>query len=472
MSNILVKNTLIYAVGNLGSRLLSFLIVPLYSFYLTKSELGQYDLLLSSVSIFVPFITLQIADSVYRWLIEAKDNIGLQKQAITVGSFVVLMNIVFAFSIYFLLRDKFRIEYIHFFIAILFLNISYSYLQQVCRGIQKNKLYSESGILFSLVYVVANIVIIVFYNINVKILFTSTILAYLITIIYMLIKTRYIYYIDFKNLSFQIARRMINYSLPLIPNTVSWFLINEANKFIILSKLSISDNGIYAIANKFPTILTILTSVFVLAWQDKSFIEEINERVKINNTIIYENYINIVFGLAIILISISKLILHYSVGSEFYEAWKYMPMLYVAVGFSSLANFLGTFYLKSKLTKGLFLAAIVGGAINILSTYLLINEIGLYAPVYGTLIGFVVVWLIRTMHTKKHIDSTKIILRIIVLTLICIGNNYVMYYENKVINIVTIICSLLISVLINKKVIVKLASSLNIFQHFKIRKQS
>ena len=58
------------------------------------------------------------------------------------------------------------------------------------------------------------------------------------------------------------------YSIPLIPNSISWFLINIANKYIILSKLGISDNGIYALSTRFPTIIGVISSVFILAWQD------------------------------------------------------------------------------------------------------------------------------------------------------------------------------------------------------------
>ena len=39
----LIKGTMIYAIGNFGSKFLSFLIAPLYTYYINPTQMGQYD---------------------------------------------------------------------------------------------------------------------------------------------------------------------------------------------------------------------------------------------------------------------------------------------------------------------------------------------------------------------------------------------------------------------------------------------
>lgn len=424
MANTLLRNTLIYTVGNLGSRILSFLIVPLYSFYLTKAELGQYDLLLSSTSIFVPFIGLQVADAVYRWLIEAKGNSLAQKKAISNGLAISGITLVLFTAIYYLIKDKLAIAYADYVLLIVVLNIIFSLIQQIARGTGKNTLYSVTGLLYTGLFLGCNCTLLAFDLLSIKTLLLSTIASYLLTIVYGISKTNVLGFIDLKLINSLEMKALITYATPLIPNAVSWWLINEVNKFIILSNLGLDHNGIYAIANKFPAILTVLNSIFMLAWQDQSLQVGSDASVRQYNTEIYEKYIRLQLSLTIVLIVISKYIVMFMVSQDFYSAWKYMPLLYLGVCFSALANFLAAFYLKTKATKGLFLTTIVGGIINMIISYALIHSLGLYAPALGTFVGFLVVWVLRSRKTKEHINRKVVLsslIGLLAIGLACVG---------------------------------------------------
>ena len=65
----LMKGTGIYAVGTFGTKILMFLMAPLYTYYLSPSEMGTYDVLLTTIGWIMPIISLQISDAVYRWII-------------------------------------------------------------------------------------------------------------------------------------------------------------------------------------------------------------------------------------------------------------------------------------------------------------------------------------------------------------------------------------------------------------------
>lgn len=448
-NNKLLKNTLIYTVGNLGSRILSFLIVPLYSFYLSKSELGQYDLLLSSTGIFMPFISLQISDSVYRWLIEAKGSFEVQQRSITSGLMILLINSGAFLVLYLLLRRYLHVDYAGYVVMILFLIITYTFVQQAVRGLGKNKLYSFSGIIYTGLFLATNCIMLLNNSLNIQALLLSTCFSYSITLLFVIIKSGFFKYINFKRWSWVEVKKMIHYSTPLIPNTISWWLINEVNKFIILSNLTLDDNGIYAIANKFPTILTVINSVFMLAWQDQALEGESGESVKSYNTEVYKNFIRLQLTLSLLLIAISKYVAMYMVGEQFFSAWKYMPLLYLGVCYSSIAGFLGAFYLKTKLTKGLFVTTIVGGIVNVIVSFALIKNIGLYAPALGTFLGFLVVWLMRSTKTSEHVDIKAIRIDMISLTSVSLLFIGLVLINNYYVDIVIVIASIVIFIFAN-----------------------
>ena len=69
-SKYLMKNTFLFAIGNIGTKLINFLMIPLYSYCLTISEYGIIDLVFAILSIVIPIITLNIFESVQRFTMD------------------------------------------------------------------------------------------------------------------------------------------------------------------------------------------------------------------------------------------------------------------------------------------------------------------------------------------------------------------------------------------------------------------
>ena len=92
-----------YAIGTFGSKVIYFLLVPFYSFFLSKSELGFYDLILASLTIITPIITIQVSDAVYRELHDPVNETLKSAKAFSSGLSVVLIGIlIFAFAAFFI----------------------------------------------------------------------------------------------------------------------------------------------------------------------------------------------------------------------------------------------------------------------------------------------------------------------------------------------------------------------------------
>lgn len=448
---------MIYTVGNLGAKLLSFLMVPLYTFYLNKADLGTYDLLLTSVTLLVPFISIQMPESVYRWLLEIKDNDRAKQQSAITNSLLVFVfnNLVFIL-LFWMAQAFYQVPYALPFAIILFVNGLMIFLQQTARGLGLNKLYSFIGFSYTFFLLLLNVLFVVVLHLKLEGILYSTILSGLIAIVVLAFRSKIYQYIQPQCISRKEIKAMLTYSWPLIPNTISWWLINEVNRFIILFSLGVDANGIFALSNRFPSIIIIVNSIFMLAWQDQAILLHDTKEKDAFYSKIFNVFLSLELTLVICLTSVSKYVVKLVVSPAFFYSWYYMPVLYLSVAFASFAAFLGVGYLGSKKTKGLFTTTIFGSVINILVSYLTIRKIGLYGPCIGTCIGFLVIWLLRVRQTRSFVQLKVNYVNLIALLAVVFVVMFLVTLDNPYADALCLLISISTLVIANKSLLVYL----------------
>ncbi len=454
-ANTLLKSTFVYAIGNVSSKLISFLLVPIISFYLTKSDLGIYDLVITGLNLLVPIFTIQISNGVYRWLLDFNRKIKISRRVIFTGLIINLIGI-FLFAVLYLIFYKLFNIVLDPLIAILLVasNSLFTFFQFVIRGIAKNKFFSISGIVNSVFLLLFNTILLAYFKLGLNSLFYAIIFSNLIATLYLIIKIDFRDFFSFSFLNGKIAKRMANYSVPLIPNQISWWLINASDKFIILAVLSTEMNGIYAISSRFPSIMILLNSIFIMAWQDYTITDKKNDISE--NTKIFNRYMTLQFSLLFILVPTSEFLVKALVDHKFYESYKYMPLLYLSVVFSSLAGYYGAIYLRSKNTKGIFFTSFLGGIINVIIAYTLMPVIGLYASCWGSVISFMVVLALRIHQTKETINLNFPFKKFGILMSLSFGIILFTLFGNHLINIILAFLGLSYFIFINKSMITNL----------------
>ncbi|MBK0371291.1 lipopolysaccharide biosynthesis protein [Flavobacterium agrisoli] len=439
-SKTLLKNTLIYTAGNFGAKILSFLLIPLYSYFLTKSQLGMYDLIITSVQLLLPVVSLQMNEAVYRWLLDCGDDINLKRKVLKQSAFIMGCTFVVVQVLILIVRQYHEIPHIKEFSFLIFTSSILPFLQQITRGVGKTKLYSLAGILNSIFIFGITILFLYmpWFEDKVQGIFYSLIIANVLTSLFLFVSSN-IYFRGFfeTELDFELQKSLIRYSLPLVLNTLSWWVINASDRYIILEFLNIEDNGIYAISTRLPSLLTIINTVFMLAWQDL-VISDKNDKNPIYSKV-FNNYISFNLTLTLILIAANPLICHVLFDINFFESWKYAPFLYLGSCFSSLSGFLGAIYLKSKQTKGILITSAIAALINIIISAGLINLIGLHACVLGTFFSFLTMFIIRYKQTVKVIQLNLNVKNIVGQTfLVLFFTGILLYFES-------LICSALLT---------------------------
>ncbi len=395
----LVGNSLVFAVGNLGSRLISFLLVPLYTYVLTTAQYGSVDVLMTTVSVFLPIASLSVFDAVFRFSMDKSES---KKAVLTNGLLVTLYSAALMLLIYFVLRF-FKIPFILPFLIILFLNVLFSILQNFVRGIGLVRIFALAGIVNAATLGLANILFLVIFKFGVSGYFFSIAFSLICSIVFISARARIWTFLDWNLISVKEIRRFLRYSVPLIPNSLSWWFTNDASRFFILFFVGVSGNGLFAVSNKIPTILSVFFSIFSQAWQI-SAVSEFNSKDASN---FYSKVFNLLISFSFILVGLFVLFdqpfMHVYVSNKFFQSWEYVPALLLAATFSNFSAFLGTTYLAAKKTSGIFVTTIFGMIINITACAILIPVIGVHGAGIGGTLGFLVVTILRYFQTKKFL---------------------------------------------------------------------
>lgn len=457
----LLKNTIVYSIGTVGSKLLAFLLLPIFSFFLEKDELGVYDIVLTTVILLVPIVSFQLSEATFRWLLPAGTTPEDDRAAVSSSFFLLSTSTLIIGSLFMLGSLYYGLQYSGYYLLMGLGAVYFPFFQQVVRGLGNNRLYAAAGVMNAACLVLFNTIFLIFLGWNLAGVFIATILAYFISALFIFFLGGIGEYITLKAVSAAKAKVMLAYSYPLIPNAASWWLINSANKYIILIYLGTDANGLFAISSRFPAILTIINSMFMLAWQDHAISTEDRKEALTFAGNVFNKLMRMEFMLVVVFALLSEPIVRYLIDPDFYEAWRYMPLLFMATAMAAFSAYIGAFYLKAKQTKGIFTTTIVGGIVNIVVTVFTIEELGLVAPALGTLVGFTTVFILRYKQSRKFypfkVDETKFV----VIGGICLSGTIISTIDIGLYRYILILCSFVGLYLVNKDSIESLFTMVN-----------
>ncbi|MDU5335240.1 lipopolysaccharide biosynthesis protein [Enterococcus sp.] len=415
----LVGNSFIFAVGNLGSKLISFVLVPLYTYYLTTKEYGQVDLVTTTVSLMIPIVSGGISVAVLRFALDK----GVDKKAVVTNSTVIaLIGILITALCYPLLSLTGAFNKILLaFIMLLAFQIFTQIIAQFARGNGQVRVFAFNGMIKTLAIGLLNIYFLVVLKMGLNGYLISLILAEIISLIYLSITTPYFKSFSTKLISKSFIKEMLMFSVPTIPNDVLWWFVNSASRYFILYFLGVGANGIYAVANKIPSVISMMQSVFSQAWQI-SLVEEIDSENRGEfHANIFKYYAFLLFFTASSIMVILKWLLGNLVQSSYFTSWEVTPFLLISAIYSGFIGFYGQFYIAEKKTRGLMNTSIISGILSIVLNFVFISMFGLIGVGLASMISLFVGWMIRIYDTSKFIivkiDIKNIVANHIVLAL-------------------------------------------------------
>lgn len=396
----LFSNSAIFAIGDLGSRVISFLLLPLYTYYLTTEQYGVTDLILTTVNLLLPVVFLSIQNAVLRFIMdknEKTDEIVSNTSIIAIGG-IVLLILSYPLINYINIFGN-NLKYLYFILVLLFLE---RYVAQYARAVGMLKIYAINGILLSFNLGMSNVLFLAVFNLGLQGYFYAYIISHFISFLFLSCSTRIFSQFSFSNYNVTTVKRLLKFSVPMIPNSIMWWLINASSRFIIRFYLGLSANGLFAIASRTPAILSMINQIFTQAWQISAIEESANTNKESFYSNVFSHLASFSFVTASILTMAIKYIFDLLFSIEFFTAWKITPFLILGTVFSNLSSFLGTSYIVEKQTAGVFKTSIYGGLSSLILNLLLIPNFGITGAGISSFISFLIMFLIRYVDTKKY----------------------------------------------------------------------
>lgn len=435
----LVKDTLIFAIGNVGSKLILFFLVPLYTAYLTQEQYGTADLIFTIAQLVLPIVSIVIHDAVIRFGLSKNER----KEDVLLVSYIVLgigCCMTLLSTPLFGLYSAISVWKLHLSIYIIlsaFNNVNMNYLKVK----DKNLWYTIISLVHTALMAVLNIVLLAKYHLGIEGYLVANIGSMGVGVILSLIVGKIPE--DLKNAHFRkpLFSEMIKYSFPLILNNISWWVVHSSDKVMVEAMLGASALGLYTVAAKIPAFINVMINIFSQAWG----IASVKEFETTNDAGFYskvlEAYSFICFGASIALIAIVKPFMKIYVSDSFYESWRYVPILLAAAAFASIAYYYGSLYGALKKSGRNMMTTLLAAFTNIIVNYVGIKLVGTYGAAIGTLIAYIVMSLARMIDIARFISIKIDWMRLILICVLVILQAILVTldYKGFLVSVITIL---------------------------------
>ncbi len=422
----LVKNTALFALGNLGSKLLQIILVPYYTRAMTEAEFGTADILQAVVALLLPLLSLTVYEAVFRYAMESdydKNSVLSVGVAISVIGTVVLC---FAGAVITLV---YPIEFMWLVILNSVANAFRSLYSQYTRAVGKTALFTLDNVLITVYVLVFNILFISVFDLGITGYMLGYTLANVISSLFLIVNLKGLARVRLSLIKSATVKQMLRFSIPLIPNSICWWLSSFASRLMIAFYISESANGLFAAAYKIPSLLSVIVTIFFQAWQ----ISANEEFKKADAPKFYTEIYNQIFALIVTvssaLIILCRPVTSLFLGKDYQTAWVYMPTLLIAMTFFSFAQFLGSIYSANKKTGMAFVTNLLGVVVNLTLSLLLIKPFGVIGCATATAVSYFVLWVSRVFDTHKIIPIKHSIFKTVISVLLLITQCVLISFE-------------------------------------------
>lgn len=423
--NELKRNTIIIGISNLGSKAISFILAPLYSYYLSTSQYGTMDLITTTAGLIMPLLCLDIYEAAFRFASDKKyDDKTVFSSSFSLSFLMSLLAIIVVGALNIFINIP---AVVSFSILSAVVDANYQVLSQFARGQNRMKVFALSGVINSVMLLASNILFMVLLHYGLTGWMIAYIIGKVIACLYVMWAAKIKSCFSFRSISKAFYKEAVKYALPLLPTTSMWWVMNASDRYIITLYMGTAANGIYAVANKMPSLLSVFENIFYQAWQTSSInaLEDKN-RDKFYSGV-FKNYFSILaLGVLGLLLILKPLTIHLF-AREYESAWMCTAILVIGVMFHALGGNLGTLYGTFKSTKGALITAIIGAVTNTVLNFIFIPHFGIMAAATTTLVGYIAVLLYRWLDVKKFVRLT-ISPVFVVFWLALIAVQFVLYY--------------------------------------------
>lgn len=408
----LLSNTFLISLGTFGSKLLTFVMVRFYTGVLTPADYGTADLIMQTANLLLPLVSLGITNGVFRFALDRKEQ---RRSIFTIGFYTILLGSLILLAALPLLSNSESLREYTLLIGVYTLaSCLHSLCAQYIRAEGKTALFAVQGIINTALVIGFNITFLLVFRMGVFGYVMSVVAADGICTLFLVLREK-LWKLWLPKPEGQLWNAMLRYSIPLIPATIFWWITSVSDRYMVAYFLGTDANGLYAVACKIPTVLTLLSTIFMEAWQFSAIQEATGDReVHIRfYTQVWSAFLAVMVMAGSVIIVLCRLEIRMLSTQRYYEAWKYIPSLSMAMVFSAFSSFMGSVYVVTEKSRLSLWTALWSALANIFLNFLLIPRIGIQGAAIATLASYVLCFAIRAVTSRRLIPFTLFTPRLI-----------------------------------------------------------
>lgn len=398
------KDLSIYALGNLGSKLVTFMLVPFYAHYITDpADFGYFELSLTVIFCFAPMLCMQMQDGVFRFLIESPDDFERQRQIVSYAIRSLIRNCIIFIALSIVIGLMASVHYLAYIVLYAIVHTFYEVITYILRGQGKVNYFMGAAVLCSMLTACFSLLFLAVMGMGIGGIYLATILAKSITIALLVFRANILKYITFGALDKQLCHRILTYSLPLIVVALTFWALSANSQFFIEHFLGLRDNGLYGLACRYTGIFYVLMFIFYQTWQQNSMEQYNSDDRHQYATSVFNIYFYVLCGIVVIFPYFVRWNYGWLAGPEYRSSSDYLYLNTIYVMLFSLSSFFELGYNCAKKTARILPSLIIALAISVVLNYLLIRSMHVYGVILSTICayGFLVIY--RAIDTQKYL---------------------------------------------------------------------
>lgn len=421
----LLKKSGLYLIGNMSSKVLTVILIPIYAYYITTETFGRYDYAVTLINIIIPIAFVAIWEAILKFLLSGSEED--KKKIITssvVFTTIASLIMVLMASVYFYFNSV-DIGYKGVFVVMLVVQGFSQVWQYYARALKANVVYVQAGITATVVNFCSIIICVCIFRFELFGLYISQLLGQIAVLLVIERKVKVLKYVNKNNLDLSIIKNMVKFSAPLVLNLVSLWLLSGFGKIIIVKYLGSAENGLYSFAIKFSQIIMVFGSVITMALIEEAISTKNKPGFpqKFSKTI--EKLFEIFQMLGIVALPAIFVFYELIGKTDYYESRLYVPILIAYSIFMVMATNVGSIFQVINKTNIIFTTTILGSAVTVAISYIGIQTFGIYAVLVGQVLGALIMMLLRYFVAKKHIaicfNFKPIVFRLLIFSALAIA---------------------------------------------------
>lgn len=442
------KSTIIYFFGNILSRSIGFLLLPLYTRFILPEDYGYFDLSVTYLTLMSSVVFFEIHNAILRYIIN-NASLAVKNSFVFNGMTIFFTSSVLYTLIFFIVGLSFDVKYIYMiYLCGLLENFMYIMLS-TARGYGKNLLYAISGFLGAITIGLINVFFLVYLRLGFLSLYCALLTSYVLQILFLEYNLKIIRQINRKLFNFDKIKQLLFFALPLCFNSLAYWGITGYNKIVIRSDMGIDANGLYAVAEKFSVIINLLFTCFLLAWQELAFAKGKDDSCFYNTAI--NSCVRILGIGTVLLLPVISIMFPLLMSPAYLDAKVIIPLMILGTVVCAVSTFLGSIYGAIEKTKIITVTTFLGGVVNICLVRFFAEYWGFNGVNTAFVLAFIVCVFCRIYVLKKYIyidiDKKNIFLFVVLFSFA-----YSLYiYNNVSFNLIFFFLTIVLYVYIYRK---------------------